>query len=145
MADLNVPISCAGVLIMPGDILVGDPEGVMAIPQAVAAQVAEAGVEAERRDAFSRGKVEAGYALAEAYPLSESLRAEYEARGTRAEVPGPDGGCPGSPGSAARANGRAVGRDHIVSGRLVGCHEQRRRCAAGRRWRGTVSSGCWTT
>lgn len=79
MVDLNVPISCAGVLIMPGDILVGDPEGVMAIPQGVAAQVAEAGIETEHRDAFSRSKVEAGHALAEAYPLSESLRAEYEA------------------------------------------------------------------
>ncbi len=83
MADLNVPISCAGVLIMPGDILVGDPEGVIAIPQGVAAQVAEEGVEAERRDAFSRSKVETGSALAEAYPLSETLRAEYEAAKAR--------------------------------------------------------------
>jgi regulator of RNase E activity RraA len=86
MADLNVPIACAGVLVMPGDIIVGDPEGVMAIPQAVAAEVAEAGLEAERRDAFSRAKVEAGHALAEAYPLSDSLRAEYEA--ARARRPG---------------------------------------------------------
>lgn len=83
MADLNVPISCAGVLIMPGDILVGDPEGVIAIPQGVAAQVAEEGVEAERRDAFSRQKVEGGAALAEAYPLNEALRAEYEAAKVR--------------------------------------------------------------
>jgi regulator of RNase E activity RraA len=83
MADLNVPIACAGVLVMPGDIIVGDPEGVMAIPQAVAAEVAEAGLEAERRDAFSREKVEAGHALAEAYPLSEPLRAEYEAARAR--------------------------------------------------------------
>lgn len=83
MADLNVPISCAGVLIMPGDILVGDPEGVMAIPQAVAAEVAEAGLEAERRDAFSREKVEAGHPLAEAYPLNEALRAQYEAASAR--------------------------------------------------------------
>ena len=78
MADLNVPIACAGVLIMPGDVLVGDPEGVIAIPQAVAAQVAEEGAETERRDAFSRAKVEAGHPLAEAYPLSGTLRAEYE-------------------------------------------------------------------
>jgi regulator of RNase E activity RraA len=83
MADLNVPISCAGVLIMPGDVLVADPEGVMAIPQGVAAEIAEAGVEAERRDAFSRSKVEAGHPLAEAYPLNEKLRAEYEARKAR--------------------------------------------------------------
>jgi len=88
MADLNVPISCAGVLVMPGDILVGDPEGVVAIPQAVAAEVAAAGADTESRDEFSRRKVEAGTPLADAYPLSEKLRAEYEAtrgaaRGTR--------------------------------------------------------------
>ena len=79
MADLNVPVACAGVLIMPGDVLVGDPEGVIAIPQGLAAQVAEEGAETERRDAFSRGKVEAGHPLVEAYPLSGTLRAEYEA------------------------------------------------------------------
>jgi regulator of RNase E activity RraA len=78
MADLDVPISCAGVLIMPGDVLVGDPEGVIAIPQALAARVAEEGVETERRDEFSRRKVEAGHTLAEAYPLNEALKAEYE-------------------------------------------------------------------
>ena len=83
MADLNVPISCAGVLVMPGDVLVGDPEGVIAIPRAVAAEVAEAVVEAERCDAFSRSKVEAGHALVDAYPLSEALRAEYEATRAR--------------------------------------------------------------
>lgn len=79
MADLNVPIACAGVLIMPGDVLAADADGVIAIPQGVAAQVAEEGLETERRDAFSRGKVEAGHSLNEAYPLSGTLRAEYEA------------------------------------------------------------------
>jgi len=79
MADLNIPIACAGVLIMPGDILAADAEGVIAIPQAVAAQVAEEGVETEGRDEFSRRKTEAGHALAETYPLNATLRAEYEA------------------------------------------------------------------
>jgi 5-oxopent-3-ene-1,2,5-tricarboxylate decarboxylase / 2-hydroxyhepta-2,4-diene-1,7-dioate isomerase len=83
MADLNVPVSCAGVLVMPGDILVADPEGVMVIPQAIAAEVAEAGLEAERKDAFSRGKVEAGYPLGEAYPLNAKLQAEYDATKAR--------------------------------------------------------------
>jgi 5-oxopent-3-ene-1,2,5-tricarboxylate decarboxylase / 2-hydroxyhepta-2,4-diene-1,7-dioate isomerase len=86
MVDLNVPISCAGVLVMPGDILVADPEGVMVIPQAIAAEVAEAGVEAERKDAFSRSKVEAGHPLAEAYPLNEKLQAEYDATKARSRT-----------------------------------------------------------
>ena len=70
--------SSAGVLIAPGDVLVGDPEGVVAIPQAVVVQVAEAGLEQELRDAFSRTRVAAGASLSEAFPLNERLRAEYE-------------------------------------------------------------------
>ena len=79
VSDLNIPVQCAGVLIAPGDVLVGDPEGVIAIPQAVAAQAAEAGLEQELRDTFSRTKVAAGASLSEAFPLNERLRAEYEA------------------------------------------------------------------
>ena len=86
MADLNVPISCADVLILPGDILVGEPEGVIAIPQALAKQVADEGAEVERRDAFSRTKVEVGHSLAESYPLNEKLRAEYDAAKARGEL-----------------------------------------------------------
>src|SRR5262249_39850388 len=85
-ADLTVPISCAGVLVMRGDILVADPEGVMVIPQAVAAEVAEAGMETERKDAFSRGKVEAGHPLAEAYPLNEKLQAEDDTTKARSRT-----------------------------------------------------------
>jgi regulator of RNase E activity RraA len=88
MADLHVPIACAGVLIVSGDVLVGDPEGVIAIPQALAAQVAEEGAETERKDAFSRRQVEGGCTLSRAYPLDDALRAEYEA-GRPAEKPSP--------------------------------------------------------
>jgi regulator of RNase E activity RraA len=83
MADLDVPIACAGVLVVPGDVLVGDAEGVIVVPQGVAAQVAGDAVETERRDAFSRRKVEAGAPLAQAYPLSGALLAEYEAEQAR--------------------------------------------------------------
>ena len=67
------------MLIAPGDVLVGDPEGVIAIPQAVAAQAAEAGLEQELRGTFSRTKVAAGASLSEAFPLNERRRAEYDA------------------------------------------------------------------
>jgi 5-oxopent-3-ene-1,2,5-tricarboxylate decarboxylase/2-hydroxyhepta-2,4-diene-1,7-dioate isomerase len=78
VSDLNIPVQCAGVLIAPGDVLGGDPEGVIALPQAVVAQAAEAGLEQELRDTFSRTRVVAGASLSEAFPLSERLRTEYE-------------------------------------------------------------------
>ena len=40
--DINVPIGCAEVPIYPGDIMVGDEEGVVCMPQHLAEEVAEA-------------------------------------------------------------------------------------------------------
>ena len=37
--DINVPIGCGGVAVLPGDVLVGDGEGVVVIPRAVAESV----------------------------------------------------------------------------------------------------------
>lgn len=77
--DLNVPVQCAGVLVMPGDVLVGDPSGVIVVPQALAADVAETGYETDMRDAFSRMKVLEGVSVEEVFPLQQSRMAEYEA------------------------------------------------------------------
>lgn len=77
--DLNVPVQCAGVLVMPGDVLVGDPSGVIVVPQALAADVAEKGYETDMRDAFSRMKVLEGVSVDEVFPLQQSRMAEYEA------------------------------------------------------------------
>jgi regulator of RNase E activity RraA len=76
--DLNVAIQCAGVTILPGDILVGDEEGVCVVPPAVAAKLADAAGEQELRDRFTLAKIAAGEPLREAFPPSERLRVEYE-------------------------------------------------------------------
>jgi 5-oxopent-3-ene-1,2,5-tricarboxylate decarboxylase/2-hydroxyhepta-2,4-diene-1,7-dioate isomerase len=77
--DINVPIQCAGVLILPGDILVGDEEGVVAVPPAVAEKLADAGEERERMDAFTLAKIAQGAPLRDAFPPRGALREEYEA------------------------------------------------------------------
>jgi regulator of RNase E activity RraA len=77
--DLNVPVQCAGVLVMPGDIVVGDEEGVVIIPANVAAKVAAAGEEQELLDAFVLTKIAEGATLQEAFPPNERVRAEFDA------------------------------------------------------------------
>lgn len=47
--NLNVPVSCAGVPVLPGDIVVGDGDGVVVVPRLRAAQVLE---EARKRMAM---------------------------------------------------------------------------------------------
>ncbi len=76
--EMNVPIGCAGVLIMPGDVMVGDGEGVVAIPAQVAEEVAHDAYEQERLEEFIQAKVAAGASILGVYPPDEQTLAEYE-------------------------------------------------------------------
>ncbi len=77
-ADLQCPIACGGVAVMPGDVLVGDGDGVVVIPAAMADEVARDGAEQENLEAFLKGRVEAGHPTIGTYPPNaETLRA-YE-------------------------------------------------------------------
>jgi 5-oxopent-3-ene-1,2,5-tricarboxylate decarboxylase/2-hydroxyhepta-2,4-diene-1,7-dioate isomerase len=77
--DLNVPVQCAGVLVMPGDIIVGDEEGVVVVPSGIAERLVGAGEEQELLDAFVLTKIAEGATLKEAFPPNERIRAEYDA------------------------------------------------------------------
>lgn len=78
--EVNVPVGCGGVLVYPGDVLVGDAEGIAVIPAAYVEAIVDAAVEQEFLDQFSLGKVRDGVPLAEAYPLSPELSEEFQGR-----------------------------------------------------------------
>jgi regulator of RNase E activity RraA len=77
--EMNVPIGCAGVLVLPGDVMVGDGEGVVAIPAQVAEDVAADAYEQERREEFFQMKVAQGAGIQGVYPPNEQTLAEYAA------------------------------------------------------------------
>ncbi|HYB40387.1 MAG TPA: ribonuclease activity regulator RraA [Candidatus Methylomirabilis sp.] len=77
--DENVPIGCAEVLVEPGDVMVGDGEGVVCIPRVAADAVAAHGLEQEELEAFILEKVRKGAPLPGTYPPDEATLAEYEA------------------------------------------------------------------
>jgi len=74
-----VPIGCGGVAVIPGDILVGDEDGVVVIPRALAAEVADLGLEQERLEGFLTGLVRDGRSTLGTYPPNPQTRGEYEA------------------------------------------------------------------
>jgi len=76
--DLNVPIGCGGVPVYPGDVIVGDDEGVVVIPQHLADEVAEQAVEQEKMEAFILERVQGGARLAGTYPPNAETRAAFE-------------------------------------------------------------------
>lgn len=76
---VNVPVACGNALVMPGDIIVADDDGVVVVPIAIAPQLlAKASEHAEWED-FSRMRLAEGGDLRTYYPLSPEGQAEYEA------------------------------------------------------------------
>jgi regulator of RNase E activity RraA len=75
--DMNVPIGCGGVLCMPGDIVVGDAEGVVVVPQQVAADIVEDAIEQEIVEDFALARVSDGESIRGLYPLAAERKDEY--------------------------------------------------------------------
>jgi regulator of RNase E activity RraA len=75
--DLNVPIGCGGVPVYPGDVIVGDDEGVVVIPAHLADEVAADAVEQEKMEMFILERVQNGAALPGTYPPNAETRAAY--------------------------------------------------------------------
>lgn len=59
-AEIGVPIGCGGVAVYPGDIILGDGDGVVVIPRALADEIADAALEQERYDRFALELIRAG-------------------------------------------------------------------------------------
>jgi len=77
--ETGVTVACAGVTIQPGDLLVGDADGVVVLPPAIAAELLAEARETERQEQFIAERVAAGQSIDGLFPLPESRRPEYEA------------------------------------------------------------------
>jgi len=77
--DTDVAIGCGGVLVRPGDVVVGDDDGVLVIPPDIAESVAADAIEQERRERFITAQVRDGAAVTELYPMGERWKAVYDA------------------------------------------------------------------
>lgn len=75
--DYQVPIACAEVPVYPGDIIMGDREGVVCIPRHVALEVARAAAEQEHVEHFILSEVEREGRLRGIYPPNEDTLARY--------------------------------------------------------------------
>jgi regulator of RNase E activity RraA len=76
-ADIQRPIACGGAAVFPGDVLAGDADGVVVVPRALAASLADEAVEQERIERFIEERVAAGAALPGLYPANEETLADY--------------------------------------------------------------------
>jgi regulator of RNase E activity RraA len=77
--DHQVPIACAGVTVLPGDIIVGDDEGAVVIPAGMVDEIAAASVTMETEEEFAIKRVGEGASTIGYFPLADDNRAEFEA------------------------------------------------------------------
>lgn len=78
--DINVPIGCGDVAVWPGDVLVGDGEGVVVIPAGIADEVAAEAVEMTAFEDFVTERVLAGQSILGLYPpTDEQSRTDFAA------------------------------------------------------------------
>jgi regulator of RNase E activity RraA len=78
--DINVPIGCGDVAVWPGDIVVGDAEGVVVIPAHLADEVAAEAVEMTAFEDFVSEEVLKGRSILGLYPATEEqTKADFAA------------------------------------------------------------------
>lgn len=84
---MDVAITCGGVHVRPGDIAVGDNEGVIVIPRHVVNEVAIEASKKEKEEAYVEQLILNGASIVGIYPMNAETRAAYESRdGTRDEA-----------------------------------------------------------
>ncbi|QEU10607.1 ribonuclease activity regulator RraA [Paracoccus yeei] len=77
--DIDVPISCGDAPVFPGDIMVGDKDGVMVIPAHLADEIAEECTGMESFEDFVLEEVKGGAPIIGLYPCTkEENQAKYE-------------------------------------------------------------------
>ena len=72
--SVNIDVVCAGAIIRPGDVVVGDIDGVVVVKREDAAEVAQLGQKRLEKEQKSREKLQAGELGVEFYALRAKLK-----------------------------------------------------------------------
>ncbi|MFP3464973.1 fumarylacetoacetate hydrolase family protein [Leifsonia sp. SIMBA_070] len=81
--DTDVTIACGGAAVQPGDVIVGDADGLLVIPPSLVEEVVADAIEQEREEEFIAEQVAAGNPVDGLFPMNAAWRERYRAWSTQ--------------------------------------------------------------
>ena len=75
--DIDQTIACGGATVQPGDVIVGDDDGLLVIPRTMVEEIVDAAIEQERQERFIAEQVGRGEAVDGLYPMNEAWKTHY--------------------------------------------------------------------
>ena len=75
--DTELTIACGGASVQPGDVIVGDADGLLVIPPSIIEQLVDDAIEQERQERFISEMVAAGEGVDGLYPMNSEWKARY--------------------------------------------------------------------
>jgi 2-keto-4-pentenoate hydratase/2-oxohepta-3-ene-1,7-dioic acid hydratase in catechol pathway/regulator of RNase E activity RraA len=76
--DTDLTVACGGATVQPGDVIVGDADGLLVIPPFLVEELVEAAIEQELEETFIAERVTAGESVDGLYPMNASWRERYD-------------------------------------------------------------------
>jgi 2-keto-4-pentenoate hydratase/2-oxohepta-3-ene-1,7-dioic acid hydratase in catechol pathway/regulator of RNase E activity RraA len=76
--DTDITIACGGAAVQPGDLIVGDADGVLVIPPTLVAEVVDDAIAQELEEVFIAAQVAAGTKVEGLYPMDSAWREKFE-------------------------------------------------------------------
>ncbi|MCI4657889.1 fumarylacetoacetate hydrolase family protein [Cryobacterium zhongshanensis] len=75
--DIDLTIACGGAAVQPGDVIVGDADGLLVIPPDLVDEVVDAAIEQEREESFIAERIGAGERIEGLFPLNAEWKVRY--------------------------------------------------------------------